>query len=219
MTKRGRGENRDARRAERREELLDAAVAVIRREGSSASMEQIAAEAGVTKPIVYRHFRDRGDLVQAMAHRFATGLTEELAASLNQAGDPRQIMAATIDAYLAFVERDPELYRFVIQEVAPAPAAAAELSSFMREVGAQVAVVLGEQLRAAGADSGGAEPIAHGIVGMVHSAGDWWLQSRSMPRSRLVEYLTSLLWTGVAGLGLPAQVTPIAHFEQRRQAT
>jgi hypothetical protein len=52
---------------------------------------------------------------------------------------------------------------------------------------------------------------------MVHSAGDWWLSSRSMPRARLVEYLTSLLWTGVTGLGLPAEVTPIARFEARKK--
>jgi AcrR family transcriptional regulator len=198
---------REARRAARRAELLDAATRVVRREGSSASMEQIAAEAGVTKPIVYRHFRDRGDLVSAMAERFAADLTTELAQSLNRSGDPREIMAGTIDAYLAFVERDPQLYRFIIQEITPSPDAEVSLTSFMREVGAQVAVVLGEQLRAAGVDSGGAEPMAHGIVGMVHSAGDWWLSSRSMPRARVVEYLTSLLWTGVVGLGLPAEVT------------
>lgn len=219
MTKRRREPDleRDARREERRIELLEAATRVIRREGSSASMEQIAAEAGVTKPIVYRHFRDRGDLVSAMAHRFAADLTGELASSLNRHGDPRDIMAATIDAYLAFVESDPEVYRFIMQETVPSPEAAAQLTSFMQEVGARVAVVLGEQLRAAGADSGGAEPMAHGIVGMVHSAGDWWLRSRSMPRARLVEYLTSLLWDGVTGLGLPAQVTQIAPFEQRRK--
>ena len=217
MTKRRREPDpeREARRAERREELLDAASRVIRRDGPSASMEQIAAEAGVTKPILYRHFRDRGDLVSAMADRFAADLTGELAGSLNQDGDPRDILAATIDSYLSFVERDPDVYRFIIQEIAPSPDATMQLTSFMHELGAQVAVVLGEQLRAAGVDSGGAEPMAHGIVGMVHSAGDWWLQSRSMPRSRLVDYLTSLLWAGLTGLGLPTRVTQIASFEER----
>jgi hypothetical protein len=58
--------------------------------------------------------------------------------------------------------------------------------------------VVGEQLRSAGRDSGGAEPIAHGIVGMVHSAADWWLDHQTMPRRRLVEYLADLLWSGTA---------------------
>ena len=65
---------RDARRLERRAELLDAATRVVRREGPAASMDQIAAEAGISKPIVYRHFRDRDDLVAGVAQRFADEL-------------------------------------------------------------------------------------------------------------------------------------------------
>jgi AcrR family transcriptional regulator len=178
------------RREERRSEILDAAMAVIRREGATASMEQIAAEAGVTKPIVYRQFRDRSDLVAAMAERFAGGLAESLSASGNSGREPRDVMAAMIDAYLAFVERDPEIYRFIVQEVAPAQAA------FMRAVGDQVAVALARGLD----DPRAAEPVAHGIVGMVHAAGDWWLSTRSMPRADVVEHLTSVLWSGLVVL-------------------
>ena len=97
---------------------------------------------------------------------------------------------------MAFIERDPDVYRFLVQHVDND----ASLIGFMQQVGQQVAIVLGEQLRAAGQDSGGAEPIAHGIVGMVHAAGHWWVDHRSMPRERLVEYLADLLWAGVAGL-------------------
>lgn len=60
-----------------------------------------------------------------------------------------------------------------------------------------MAVVLGERLRQLGADSGAAEPWAHGIVGMVHLAADWWVERRTMPRARLVEYLVALLWEGL----------------------
>jgi AcrR family transcriptional regulator len=59
-------------RAERRTQLLEAAIACIRRVGADASMEQIAAEAKVTKPVLYRYFRDKGDLYQAVA-RFRWG--------------------------------------------------------------------------------------------------------------------------------------------------
>jgi hypothetical protein len=69
-----------------------------------------------------------------------------------------------------------------------------------------VALVLGEQLRLADLDSGGAEPLAHGIVGMVHAAGDWWLDRQTMPRARLVDYIVGLLWGGFMGIGLgPAE--------------
>jgi hypothetical protein len=86
--------------------------------------------------------------------------------------------------------------------------AADALGDFMDQVGRRVAVVMGEQLRAAGQDSGGAEPFAHGIVGMVHAAGDWWVERRTMPRERLVEYLADLLWHGLAPLATGQQGGP-----------
>jgi AcrR family transcriptional regulator len=178
--------------------LLDAASEAIRRHGAAVSMTQIAAQAGITKPILYRHFRDRDGLVSALADRFTESLMGELQAALQSGTDPRVLIVRTVDAYVAFIERDPDIYRFLVRHVA----ADTDLIGFMRQVGQQVAVVVGEQLRAAGRDSGGAEPIAHGIVGMVHAAGDWWLDNATMPRARLVEYLADVLWTGVAGFVL-----------------
>lgn len=191
----------DERRAERRTELLDAAVAAIRRHGAGVSMEELAAEAGVTKPILYRHFGDRAGLVMALADRFSDDLLADLRTALTQPGEPRDVLVRTIDAFVAMVERDPEVYRFLVQRVTGAGSdAAAHLSEFLRRIGQEVAVVLGEQLRVAGQDSGGAEPLAHGIVGFVYAAGDWWAERRSMPRERLVEYLTTLLWSGFEGI-------------------
>ena len=68
-------------------------------------------------------------------------------------------------------------------------------------------MVVGEQLRAAGVDSGAAEPWAYGLVGMVHLAGDWWLDRQPMPRARLVEYLTTLVWDGLASTGIGGGAT------------
>ena len=62
----------------RREELLDAADTVIRRVGSKASAALIAKEAGVTKPIIYRHFGDLSDLYRALAIRHQERLTDYL---------------------------------------------------------------------------------------------------------------------------------------------
>jgi AcrR family transcriptional regulator len=187
---------RDARRLERREGLLTAAIETIRRDGPAVSMETIATAAGVTKPIVYRHFGDRSGLVSALATRFSDDLLAELQSSLSRNAEPRELLVGTIDAYLAFVERDPNVYRFVVQQVATAESAA-ELTGFVRRVAHEVALVLGERLRADGHDSGAAEPWAFGLVGMVHLAGDWWVDNRTMPRARLVEYLTALVWDGL----------------------
>jgi hypothetical protein len=61
----------------------------------------------------------------------------------------------------------------------------------------QVAQVVGERLRAAGRDSGPALAWAYGIVGLVHQAGDWWVDDQTMSRDALVGYLVTLLWDGL----------------------
>jgi AcrR family transcriptional regulator len=190
--------DRDAKRDARRAALVEAAVEVIRRDGPGVSMDQMAAEAGVTKPILYRHFDDRAGLVKAIAehayNQVATGLDQALHADVS----PRQLVASTIDVYLRFIESDPALYRFLVNRtIAETTDPGAILTDYISRAGRQVALVLGEGLRAAGLDSGPAEPWAFGIVGMVHSAGDWWLERGTMPRSRLTEYLTSLIYDGI----------------------
>ena len=193
------GHDRSVRRAARRAELLDAAVRAIRRVGPTVSMDAIAGEAGVTKPIIYRHFGDRDGLANALADQFGAQLVAELDAALSQQLPPEELLAATIDAYLAFVERDPHVYNFLVGRLG-APVGTDVASGLVTQLGQRVALVLGEQLRAVGADSGPAEVWAFGIVGMVHLAGDWWLERRTMTRARLVSDLTTLLWHGLGRL-------------------
>ncbi|MEA2498639.1 MAG: hypothetical protein QOH26_1044, partial [Actinomycetota bacterium] len=192
---------REARRAERRLELLEAANRVVKRDGPLASMSAIAAEGGVTKPILYKHFGDKGGLYQAIAEFYVRTLMERLRDALRSEDDPHALIRRTIDAYLTFVEEEPEAYRFLMHRaISERPEAEATVSQFIRQVATEVAVILGDELRRAGIDSGGAEPWAHGIVGMVQLAGDWWLGNRTMSRERLVEYLDQLLWSGFSSL-------------------
>src|ERR671930_593638 len=79
-------------RMARRLELLEAAFEVIRREGPTASMDEIAAQAGITKPIVYRYFGDRAGLYQAVAERYRVG----------------EVIANVIRQRVENVGRDPE---------------------------------------------------------------------------------------------------------------
>ncbi|CAN5591116.1 TetR family transcriptional regulator [soil metagenome] len=176
-------------------------MAVIRKEGPGASMEQMAAGAGITKPIIYRHFGDRNGLVAAVAERFAAEVMAEVAEALANSQDAQHTLRATVDAYLSLVEREPEVYRFVVQRAVRRPEAGEHIGGLMPEISQRVAVVIGDRMRAVGLDSGAAEPWAYGIVGMVHLAGDWWLDRRAMSREQLVEYLADLLWNGLSPAG------------------
>jgi AcrR family transcriptional regulator len=191
----GRRSKREARRAE----LLAAAIGAIRDLGPNATMEQLAAAGGITKPILYRHFDDRDGLIAAVSEVFAAELLDQIVSSLAADAGPRDLLVSTVDSYVAFIEREPNLYRFLVSR-----AGAGRIGGLIEQVSKQVASVIGEQLRSFGLDSGPAVPWAYGIVGMVHEAGDWWLEDETMPRARLVEYLTSLLWNGLGNQAPPA---------------
>jgi AcrR family transcriptional regulator len=186
-----------ARRDARRQALVGAAVRVIRAHGPHVSMDQVAAEVGVTRPILYRYFGDRDGLADAVAEQFSDSLLRELRAALGRQGEPRQVLNAAVDAFLGFVERDPEVYRFVLLG---RHRPGRDIGAFVRQVAQEVVGVLDGQLRRADRDPGAAEPWAYGMVGMVRLAGDWWVEHRSMPRERLVEHLTTLLWDGLGSL-------------------
>jgi AcrR family transcriptional regulator len=191
---------RSARRDARRAELLTAAIEAIRAIGPGVTMEQLATAGGVTKPILYRHFGDRDGLISAVAEVFATDVLDRVQGSLGAESGPRDLLVSTVDSYVSFIERDPHLYRFLIQHIAAkSQAATLPMNGLIDQISRSVALVIGEQLRSFGIDSGPAEPWAYGIVGMVHQAGDWWLDHQTMPRARLVEYIASLLWDGLSG--------------------
>ena len=189
-------------REERRSQLLDAAVSAIRNIGAGASMEQIAAAGGVTKPILYRHFGDRDGLVDAIGQQYGTLLLERIGTTL-EAETPEDLLHRTVDGYLEFLEEDPELYSFLVRQAAPSDLTRS-ISGLIDVIGRQVAVIIGDRLRALDLDAGGAEPMAFGIVGMVHNAGDWWIRTRTMSRQALTTYLVGLLWNGFAGLAAGA---------------
>lgn len=186
------------RRERRREELLDVADRVIQRRGVDVSMDEIASEAGITKPVLYRHFGDKDGLFQALTERYVDELTLALRPAI-QATEPRDRLAAAIDAYLVYVEREPERYRFLLH-ASEQPRTAATVADFRRRNIAECAFTSEENLRRAGMDPGFAEPWAECVSGMVRAAGTSWLETRSLPRGRLVEYLTTILWDGFSSL-------------------
>src|SRR6185503_13694774 len=85
----------------RRAQLLDAADRAIQRDGPDVSMAAIAAEAGVTKPIVYRHFGDKAGLYRALAERHTDELLASIRTALTSPAGLRARAEGAVDAYLA----------------------------------------------------------------------------------------------------------------------
>jgi AcrR family transcriptional regulator len=185
---------------ERRAGLLEAADRVVQREGSAASMNVIAAEAGITKPILYRHFGDKRGLYRALAARHIDELLVRLRSALVTRGGLEVRTRATVDAYLASIEERPQIYRFLVQRAAvEEPDVRGDVEGFVRRFGDELAIGIRNEPALAGVTAIRATVWAHGIAGMVQAAGDWWLDHPEVPRSTVVDELTALL---VAGFGL-----------------
>ncbi len=194
---------RAAVRAARRDELLDAADRAIRRDGPEVSMEALAAEAGITKPVLYRHFGDRGGLFDAVAARHAQRLTDELRSAIAEQHHPRERIRTVMATYLAFLERDPELHRFVTR-VAPSErqGARSPIDDALTVVCDQVVGAVTRELTGARLDPAPAATWGVGMVGMVQLVGDRWLEADDTPRDVLVDRLTDLIWYGFRGIVL-----------------
>jgi AcrR family transcriptional regulator len=196
--------DRQLRRAARRADMVQAAIEAVRRHGPAVSVAQIAESAGITKPVLYRHFDDRADLQRAVGREAAQMLMNRMAPALDGDAGSADLIRAVIDAFLAGIEDEPELWRFVVHHPIERAPGAEVVDDAREQIARLLATLIGDRLRGLGLDSGGAEAWAQGLVGMVQSAGDWWLERRTMSRGALTDYLTTLIWGGVSGvLGMP----------------
>ncbi|MCW2873208.1 TetR family transcriptional regulator [Actinacidiphila oryziradicis] len=189
---------------QRRRELLEAADRVVMRDGPEASMNAIASEAGITKPILYRHFGDKGGLYRALAKRHTDALIAMLRAALDSPNQRRERVEATLHAYLAAIETNPQMYRFLMHPGESVPddekgfGAGQHSAPLLRRMGEELAEWISERLDL-GPDSRQMALVwGHGIVGMMHAAGDWWLGERPCSRDELVRQLADLLWGRLA---------------------
>ncbi|GAA2560340.1 TetR/AcrR family transcriptional regulator [Pseudonocardia hydrocarbonoxydans] len=192
--------DRQARRAQRRAEMVQAAMDAVRRHGPGVSVADIAAEAGITKPVLYRHFDDRADLHRAVGHEAAALLMARIAPELMKNREPKEHIRGVIDGFLSGVEDEPQLWRFVVHNPGEHTPGAEVVDDVRQTIASLLSSLIGVRLREADLDPGGAEAWAIGLVGMVQSAGDWWLERQTMSREAVTDYLTTLIWGGVAGV-------------------
>lgn len=204
----GRSTRWDEHRATRRREIVEATLRAIRKHGAAVGMDEIAATAGTSKTVFYRHFTDRDGLYAAVSASVDALILRDLGQAVGAAGgdltsagsSPRALVAGAIDAYLRLVEKDPEVYRFVV--TAPlldrrgTDDPAGVVTSHIAE---QMSRLIAGALEAAGRDTAPAPVWGTGVVGMVRAAADEWLaRPTSMTRAELTEHLTELAWGGLS---------------------
>lgn len=203
----GRSTRWDEHRLSRRRELVDATLRAVREHGASVGMDGIAAAAGTSKTVFYRHFQDKQGLYAAVSARVDALILRDVMAAVGSpgsdlveaTGSPRDLIAAAIDSYLRLVERDPEVYRFVVgAPLLDHGPVADPASGVTHHVADQLGSVIAQALEGSPQGAGAAGVWAHGLVGMVRAAADQWLRHPGeMSREELGEHLAALAWSGL----------------------
>jgi AcrR family transcriptional regulator len=178
-------------RARRRAAFVAAGGRAIDRHGPDASAEQMAEAAGVSRTVLYRYFRDREDLRQAIADEAVASVVASVLPNLELSADstPRHIISSVVEVIVGWLDRHPNLYYFLRDR-----RNGTALETVQNTIADQVATMLKALLLHFGIDDRRAEPSAYGIVGFVESSGSWWLSGRTMPRDEFTETVCQGVW-------------------------
>ncbi len=191
----GRSTRWDEHREARRAELVAAAVAAIDEHGSDASIAQIAASAGVSKPVLYRYFADKDDLYRAVGQWGAELTLERLLPLLLAEGTMHERVRRGCTDYLTLLDEHPRVFLLLIEHRSSDD----PFADGKELIANAIAKLIGDTLRRLGIDTGGAEPWAHGLIGMGLAVGEWHLRRDVMSREATAEYLGSFIGHAFSG--------------------
>ena len=183
----------------RRTQLIEIARAVFATHGYEAtSVEEIAARANVSKPIVYEHFGGKEGLYAVLVDREMDFVVTRISEAISS-GTPRQRVERAALAFLSYVRDQPDGF-VVLSRDAPVALARGGMSSLLNDVAERVANVFTTTLKKAGYDPKTAPIYAHALVGMVTFVGQWWTETRKPPIEDVASHIAALAWMGLRHL-------------------
>ncbi|MFD7088934.1 TetR/AcrR family transcriptional regulator [Streptomyces sp. NPDC059892] len=185
--------------AERREQLLDIGRTVFAEKGfEAASVEEIAAKAGVSKPVVYEHFGGKEGLYAVVVDREMRQLLDMVTSALT-AGHPRELLEQAAFALLDYIEMYTDGFRILVRD-SPVAQSTGTFASLISDIATQVEDILGMEFKARGFDPKLAPLYAQALVGMVALTGQWWVDARRPKKSEVAAHLVNLAWHGLENL-------------------
>jgi len=179
-----------------RETLLAAAERLIREQGPGVSLDAIAAEAGVTKPTLYRGVGDKVALVHALAERLSTRMTDAVSRLVEDAASPRDALRRLVGGYFEHAASERQLYLFVTLGSTGDDRVSRSLL-LADGTAEQFAEGIADYRTARGADPSVATTWAYALVGALHFVTLWWLRDQTVDVDQVTEQVTALLWAGV----------------------
>ena len=185
--------------AERREQLIAIARGLFAEKGFDASsVEEIAARAEVSKPVVYEHFGGKEGLYAVVVDREVRDLLAKMQAALT-GGTARQLLEQAAMALLDYIESSSDGFRIMVRD-SPVGSTSGTFVTIMNTVASRVDDILVHEFKARGYDHKQAPMYTQMLVGMVGYTGQWWLDARKPSKEVVAANLVNLAWNGLAGL-------------------
>jgi AcrR family transcriptional regulator len=186
--------------AQRREQLVEIGRELFGQKGFEAtSIEEVAARADVSKPVVYEHFGGKEGLYAVVVDRELQLVLDRFTAALSAPGRPRELLERAALVLLDYIEEDTLGFRVLTRD-APLTSGTGTFSSLIGEVARKVEHILGQQFGDRGYDPQLAQLYSQALVGMVALVGQWWLETRTPDKREVAAHLVNLAYNGLAHL-------------------
>jgi AcrR family transcriptional regulator len=178
------------------------------------SIEEIAAQADVSKPVVYEHFGGKEGLyavvVDREVDRFITMATRLLSGQDTMA----KFEVAAVEL-LRYIQDNSDGFRILVRDSNPS-SGSGTFASLISDIASQVEYILGDVLKGRGYDPKLAPMYAQMLVGMVAFTGQWWLDARKPELEEVAAHLVNLAWNGLAELDPKPELSPEAKRRLRK---
>lgn len=209
--------------AERREQLLEIARELFAERGyEGTSVEEIAARAGVSKPVVYEHFGGKEGAYAVVVDRETKTLHTAIRDALSTPGaGSRELLERGAMALLRYIDERPDGFRILSRDplrdpsAVPAPGQpTGSFASILSDIAVQVEDLLAAEFAKTGHDPQFVGLYAQALVGLVAQTGQQWLENREPSRDVVARHLINLAWNGMAHLK-PDPRLVMDHIDRR----
>lgn len=184
----------------RREQLVAVGRSLFAEKGFGAtSVEEIAARAKVSKPVIYEHFGGKEGLYAVIVDREVQALIFSLQSSLESSERPRLILENATLGLLDYIERNTDGFRVLVRD-APSDRTPGSFSSIMGDVATRVEHIIATQFKRSNFNTTWSPLYAQMLVGLIAQVGQWWLDDRRMKKDEVAAHVVNLIWNGQRGL-------------------
>jgi AcrR family transcriptional regulator len=185
--------------ARRRRQLLGVALRVFAERGfHDASMNDIAVEAGVTKPVLYQHFTSKRELFTELLTDVGRDLQDNITKAVAAADGPREMVQMGFAAYFAYVDRHRDAFKLFY---GGGLARDDDFADLVNQTERTIAGLVASMIEIEGLSAAQRQVLGHGIVGMIEGASIHWLKSNSdADPATLAHQLADLAWRGLRGV-------------------